>query len=37
MTSDDFKFYRRATNKIVGISQQAAEFLDTYFKSRPDA
>jgi len=27
----NFKFYRQATNKIVGISLQAARFLDEYF------
>lgn len=29
----DFKLYRQATNKIVGISDAAATFLDTYFLS----
>jgi hypothetical protein len=27
----NFKFYRQATNKIVGISDQAAEFLGEFF------
>jgi hypothetical protein len=27
----NFKFYRQATNKIVGISDRAAAFLDAYF------
>jgi hypothetical protein len=27
----NFKFYRQATNKIVGISDQAAAFLDEFF------
>jgi hypothetical protein len=27
-----FKFYRQATNKIAGISDAAAAFLDTFFK-----
>jgi hypothetical protein len=27
----NFKFYRQATNKIVGISDQAADFLDDFF------
>lgn len=27
----NFKFYRQATNKIVGISEATAAFLDTYF------
>jgi hypothetical protein len=30
-TELNFKFYRQATNKIVGISGQAAKFLDGYF------
>jgi len=25
------KFYRQATNKIVGVSEMAAAFLDKYF------
>jgi hypothetical protein len=27
----NFKFYRQATNKIVGISDEAAAFLDEFF------
>jgi hypothetical protein len=30
-TELNFKFYRQATNKIVGISDQAAEFLLEFF------
>lgn len=30
-TELNFKFYRQATNKIVGISAKAAEFLRGYF------
>jgi hypothetical protein len=30
-TELNFKFYRQATNKIVGISDQAAEFLAEFF------
>jgi hypothetical protein len=30
-TELNFKFYRQATNKIVGISDAAAAFLDRYF------
>ncbi len=30
-TELNFKFYRQATNKIVGISAQAAAFLDQFF------
>jgi hypothetical protein len=30
-TELNFKFYRQATNKIVGISEVVAEFLDTFF------
>ena len=30
-TELNFKFYRQATNKIVGISQAAADFLETHF------
>jgi hypothetical protein len=30
-TELNFKFYRQATNKIVGLSIEAAEFLDTFF------
>lgn len=30
-TELNFKFYRQATNKVVGISAGAAAFLDTFF------
>lgn len=30
-TELNFKFYRQATNKIVGISSEAAAFPDTFF------
>jgi hypothetical protein len=30
-TELNFKFYRQATNKIVGISEKAAAFLDKFF------
>lgn len=30
-TEINFKFYRQATNKIVGISAEAAAFLDRFF------
>ncbi len=30
-TELNFKFYRQATNKIVGISEEAAAFLDRFF------
>ncbi|PBB37721.1 hypothetical protein [Mesorhizobium sp. WSM3868] len=30
-TELNFKFYRQATNKIVGISREAAAFLDGFF------
>ena len=30
-TELNFKFYRQATNKIVGISDEAAAFLNSYF------
>jgi hypothetical protein len=30
-TELNFKFYRQATNKIVGISAQAAEYLNEFF------
>jgi hypothetical protein len=30
-TELNFKFYRQATNKIVGISDEAADFLDGFF------
>jgi hypothetical protein len=31
-TELNFKFYRQATNKIVGISDEAAAFLSEFFK-----
>ncbi|GMV78879.1 MAG: hypothetical protein AMXMBFR7_00630 [Planctomycetota bacterium] len=30
-TELNFKFYRQATNKIVGLSPEAAAYLDTFF------
>ena len=30
-TELNFKFYRQATNKIVGVSDEAAAFLDNFF------
>lgn len=30
-TELNFKFYRQATNKIVGVTDEAAAFLDTFF------
>ncbi len=36
-TELNFKFYRQATNKIVGISDAAAKFLERCFSSRPTA
>jgi len=30
-TELNFKFYRQATNKIVGLSDEAAAFLETFF------
>jgi hypothetical protein len=32
-TELNFKFYRQATNKIVGISPNAAEFLSSFFQA----
>lgn len=32
-TELNFKFYRQATNKIVGISDAAARYLDGFFRS----
>lgn len=32
-TELNFKFYRQATNKIVGLSDRASSFLATYFES----
>ena len=34
-TELNFKYYRQATNKIVGISEKAARFLEGYFKIKP--
>ena len=34
-TELNFKFYRQATNKIVGISDEAALFLDEFFRDEP--
>ena len=34
-TELNFKFYRQATNKIVGLSEAAATFLRGFFASRP--
>ena len=34
-TELNFKFYRQATNKIAGISDQAAAFLGEFFQPRP--
>ena len=31
-TELNFKFYRQATNKIVGVSDEAARFLDEFFR-----
>lgn len=31
-TELNFKFYRQATNKIVGLSDEAAAFLDGFFR-----
>ncbi len=31
-TELNFKFYRQATNKIVGLSDRAAQFLDRFFR-----
>jgi hypothetical protein len=33
-TELNFKFYRQATNKIIGISDEAAAFLGTFFERR---
>ncbi|CDX22572.1 conserved hypothetical protein [Mesorhizobium sp. SOD10] len=30
-TELNFKFYRQATNKIIGVSDKASEFLDSFF------
>jgi hypothetical protein len=34
-TELNFKFYRQATNKIAGISDEAAAFLGEFFQPRP--
>jgi hypothetical protein len=34
-TELNFKFYRQATNKIVGISVEAAAFLNGFFQRQP--
>lgn len=34
-TELNFKFYRQATNKIVGISDEAAVFLGEFFLAQP--
>ena len=34
-TELNFKFYRQATNKIVGLSDEAAAFLTSFFRQRP--
>lgn len=34
-TELNFKFYRQATNKIVGLSEAAAAFLDAFFPRAP--
>lgn len=31
-TELNFKFYRQATNKIVGLTDEAAAFLETFFR-----
>lgn len=37
-TELNFKFYRQATNKIVGISEEASKFLDGFFqRDQPSA
>src|SRR6185436_18535138 len=36
-TELNFKFYRQATNKIVGISDEAAAFLRGFFQRAPNA
>ena len=32
-TELNFKFYRQATNKIIGLSEQAAKFLGEFFRA----
>src|SRR5438270_12262306 len=34
-TELNFKFYRQATNKIIGLSDKAAAFLRGFFQRRP--
>ena len=34
-TELNFKFYRQATNKIAGISDHAAAFLEQFFQGQP--
>jgi hypothetical protein len=34
-TELNFKFYRQATNKIVGLTDASASFLDGFFQPRP--
>jgi hypothetical protein len=36
-TELNFKFYRQATNKIVGITEEAADFLNGFFRARRGA
>src|SRR5205085_11145176 len=33
-TELNFRFYRQATNKIAGISEEAAAFLEKFFEGR---
>jgi hypothetical protein len=35
-TELNFKLYRQATNKIIGVSDEAAEFLDGFFRDERD-
>jgi hypothetical protein len=32
-TELNFKFYRQATNKIVGVSDKTSAFLDSFFQA----
>lgn len=34
-TELNFKFYRQATNKVVGLSDEAAAFLEGFFRRQP--
>jgi hypothetical protein len=34
-TELNFKFYRQATNKVIGLSAEAATFLATFFEPQP--